>query len=217
MAADEIHGGNTLRKIIDYFSHLAVAPNYFDYIKDNDTSFATTPYLKKLEWLKDDKETVYDPKCDDVIRVAFMHKLKRAKLANLANLVQLLTGRDFETREFKEEIVEDTFNKMYEGVQNVISQHNFTQFMIAIKSACFISDKMVTSNMALDLAYTIHLLLQDFACRAGRVVETAAGGDGGGVLTHDVQPPPRRDSRYVRHHHRVRSARRLPLRKPPII
>ncbi|MBQ9584987.1 MAG: DUF262 domain-containing protein [Muribaculaceae bacterium] len=158
MAADELHGGNTLRKIIDYFSHLAVVPNYYNYIKDNDISFAATPYLKKLEWLKDDKETVYDPKCDDVIRVAFMHKLKRAKLANL---VQLLTGRDFETREFKEEIVEDTFNKMYEGVQNVISQHNFTQFMIAIKSAGFISSKMVTSNMALDFAYTIHLLLQE--------------------------------------------------------
>ena len=52
------------------------------------------------------------------------------------------------------DIVEDTFNKMYEGVLNVISQHNFTQFMIAIKSAGFISNKMVTSNMALDFAYT---------------------------------------------------------------
>ena len=158
MAADEQHGGNTLRKIIDYFSHLAVVPTYYEYIKNNDTSFASTPYLQKLEWLSDDKETVYDPGCDDVIRVAFMHKLKRAKLANL---VQLLTGRDFETREFKEEIVEDTFKKMYEGVLNVISQHNFTQFMLAIKSAGFISSKMVTSNMALDFAYTIHLLLQE--------------------------------------------------------
>ena len=158
MAADEQHGGNTLRKLIDYFSHLAVVPTYYEYIKNNDTDFASTPYLQKLAWLADDKETVYDPGCDDVIRVAFMHKLKRAKLANL---VQLLTGRDFETREFKEEIVEETFRKMYEGVLNVISQHNFTQFMLAIKSAGFISSKMVTSNMALDFAYTIHLLLQE--------------------------------------------------------
>lgn len=156
MAADEVHGGNTLRKLIDYFSHLAVVPTYFEYIKNNDMDFASTPYLQKLAWLADDKETVYDPDCDDVIRVAFMHKLKRAKLANL---VQLLTGRDFETREFKEEIVEDTFKKMYDGVLNVISQHNFTQFMIAIKSAGFISNKMVNSNMAMDFAYTIHLLL----------------------------------------------------------
>ena len=158
MAADEVHGGNTLRKLIDYFSHLAVVPTYFEYIKNNDMDFASTPYLQKLAWLADDKKTVYDPGCDDVIRVAFMHKLKRAKLANL---VQLLTGRDFETREFKEEIVEDTFKKMYDGVLNVISQHNFTQFMIAIKSAGFISNKMVNSNMAMDFAYTIHLLLQE--------------------------------------------------------
>jgi hypothetical protein len=158
MAADETHGGNTLRKLIDYFSHLAVVPTYYEYIKNNDKAFADTPYLQKLAWLADDKETVYDPKCDDVIRVAFMHKLKRAKLANL---VQLLTGRDFETREFKEEIVEDTFKRMYDGVQNVISQYNFSQFMLAIKSAGFISDKMVNSNMAMDFAYTIHLLLQE--------------------------------------------------------
>lgn len=158
MAADEVHGGNTLRKIIDYFSHLAVVPSYYEFIKNNDQQFAQSGYLSKLEWLADDKETVYDPDCDDVIRVAFMHKLKRAKLANL---VQLLTGRDFETREYKEEIVEDTFKKMYEGVLNVINKLNFTQYMIAIKSAGFISERMVTSNMALDFAYTIHLLLQD--------------------------------------------------------
>lgn len=38
-----------------------------------------------------------------MIRVAFMHKLKRAKLSDL---VSLLSGRNFETREFNEEIVE---------------------------------------------------------------------------------------------------------------
>ena len=158
MAADDKHDGKILRKLIDYFSHLAVVPTFYQNIKNNDTDFAATQYLQKLAWLEDDKETVYDPTCDDVIRVAFMHKLKRAKLANL---VQLLTGRDFETREFKEEIAEDTFKKMFEGVLNVISQHNFTQFMIAIKSAGFISEKLVNSNMAMDFAYTIHLMLQD--------------------------------------------------------
>ena len=158
MAADEAHKGNTLRKIIDYFSHLSVVPSYYEFIKNNDKEFAATPYLQKLAWLADDNETVYDPDCSDVIRIAFMHKLKRAKLANL---VQLLTGRDFETKEYKEEIIESTFQSMYEGVLNVISKHNFTQFMLAIKSAGFISSKMVTSNMALDFAYTVHLLLQE--------------------------------------------------------
>ncbi len=158
MAADEEHGGNMLRKIIDYFAHLAVVPSYYDYIESHDKEFAATKYLKKLEWLKDDNETVYDPDCDDVIRVAFMHMIKRARLAEL---VQLLTGRDFETREFKEEIAEQTFKQMYEGVSNVINEYNFKQFMQTIRGAGFISPKMITSNMALDFAYALFLMLRD--------------------------------------------------------
>ena len=158
IVADEIHGGNTLRKVIDYFSHLAVVPSYYDYIATHDVAFSATPYLLKLKWLRDDTETVYDPECDDVIRVAFMHKLKRAKLSNL---VSMLSGRNFETREFKEEIVEQTYTDFTEGVMNVINEFNFKQFMIAIKSAGFISSKLVNSNMALDFAYTIYLLLKE--------------------------------------------------------
>lgn len=76
-------------------------------------------------------------------------------------LMASVAGMKVFNSEFKDEIIEDTFKKMYDGVLNVISQHNFTQFMIAIKSAGFISEKMVNSNMALDFAYTIHLLLQE--------------------------------------------------------
>ena len=158
IAADEVYGGNTLRKIIDYFSHLSVVPSFYDYIASHDTVFASTPYLQKLKWLKDDTETVYDPECDDVIRVAFMHKLKRAKLADL---VSLLSGRNFETRDFCEEIVEQTYKDFTDGVLNVINEYNFKQFMIAIKSAGFISSRLVNSNMALDFAYTIYLLLKE--------------------------------------------------------
>ena len=158
IAADEAHGGNTLRKVIDYFSHLAVVPSFYDYIASHDTVFAATPYLQRLKWLKDDTETVYDPGCDDVIRVAFMHKLHRAKLADL---VSMLSGRNFETRDFKEEIVEQTYKDFTEGVLNVVSEYNFKQFMIAIKSAGFISSRLVNSNMALAFAYTIYLILKE--------------------------------------------------------
>lgn len=157
MAADEEHGGNLLRKVIDYFAHLAVVPTYYDYIADHDTQFSNTPYLDRLKWLRHDNETVYDPKCDDVIRVAFMHIFRRARLSEL---VQLLTGRDFVTREFKEEIAAQTFKQMYEGVSNVINEYNFKQFMQTIRSAGFISPKMVTSNMALDFAYALYLMLK---------------------------------------------------------
>ena len=160
IAADEVHGGNTLRKIIDYFSHLAIEPTYYHYLVSHDKEFCNKPegYIKKLEWLKDDKETVYDPKCDDIIRVAFMHQFHRAKLAEL---VKMLSGRDFDTREFKEEIIEDTYNKLYKGVAEFINEHNFKQFMIAIKSAGFISNKLINSNMAIDFAYALYLILHE--------------------------------------------------------
>lgn len=112
MAADEKYGGNTLRKIIDYFSHLAVSPNHYEKIAEHDKDFAATGYLQKIAWLKDDSENVYDPSYDDVIRVAFMSKIKRAKLASL---VQLLAGRDFETREFKESILDK--DELYKNLE----------------------------------------------------------------------------------------------------
>lgn len=156
IAADEDFGGNMLRKAIDYFAHLCVEPTFFDYIKENDTDFAQSEYMHKLAWLRDDKETVYDPDCDDVLRVAFMHMYPRAKLADL---VSLLSGRDFETREYKMEITQDTYARLKQGVLNVINHNNFTQFMLAIRGAGFISNKLVTSQMALDFAYSLYLRL----------------------------------------------------------
>lgn len=156
IAADEDHGGNTLRKAIDYFSHLAIEPSYYDYIKFHDNGFNDSEYMPKLAWLRDDTETVYDPNCDDVIRVAFMHQFSRAKLADL---VKLLSGRDFETKDYKAEIIDETYAKLKQGVLNFINQEYFSQFLIAIKSAGFINDKMVNSNMAIDFAYTIFLML----------------------------------------------------------
>lgn len=158
IAADEIHGGNALRKVIDYFSHLCKDGTFFNKIHEKDAAFATTEYINMLRWLKDDKETVYDPECDDVLRVAFMHKCKRAKLSDL---VALLSGRDFETKEYKEEIVEQTYEEIKSGVKNVISEYNFTQFMLAIRSAGFISKKLVNSVMAIDFAYAVYLILQE--------------------------------------------------------
>ena len=158
MAADEKYRGMILRKLIDYFAHLAVKPQYYSHISNHDQEFASTEHLKQIAWLRNDTETVYDPGCDDVIRVAFMHVFKRARLAEL---VQLLSGRDFETREYKEDIAAHTFEGMYKGVENFVNEYNFKQFMQTIRGAGFISPKMITSNMALDFAYALFLMLQE--------------------------------------------------------
>ncbi len=156
IAADENYGGTDLRKAIDYFAHLSRVPSFYDRIKEDDTAFTQTDYFSKIAWLRNEIEDVYDPDYDDVLRVAFMHKYPRAKLSDL---VSLLSGRDFETREYKEEIIADTYTKLRDGVMNVFSEYNFKQFMIAIRSAGFISKKLVNSQMALDFAYTLYLIL----------------------------------------------------------
>lgn len=44
---------------------------------------------------------------------------------------------------------------------NFINQYNFSQFVMAIKGAGYVSSKLLNSRMTLDFAYTLHLMLLD--------------------------------------------------------
>ena len=77
----------------------------------------------------------------------------------MKDLVSLLGGRDFETREYKEEIAESSFALLKEGVLDFMNLYSFSNFLLAIKSAGFISPKLINSDMTLDFAYTLFLLL----------------------------------------------------------
>lgn len=155
MAADIDHNGNTMRKVVDYFCHLAVKPDFYpQMIKD--AEFANTEYAQKIKWLAEDNEDIYDPDYNDMLRVSFMYSFDRAKLSDL---VSLLSGRDFETREFKEEIVEDSYKKLDNGIRAFIREYNFEQFLLAIKGAGFRSSKLLNSKMTLDFAYMLYLKL----------------------------------------------------------
>lgn len=158
IAADEKYGGNTLRKAIDYFCHLAVDPAFYSKLQQIDSSFMGTEYVSMLRWLKDDKEDIYDPDYNDMLRVSFMHMFGRAKLGDL---VSLLSGRDFDERNFKEEIAQESFDKLTTGIKNFMNEYDFGQFVIAIKSAGFKSSKLLNSQMGLDFAYTLYLLLKN--------------------------------------------------------
>jgi hypothetical protein len=156
IAADEKYGGNMLRKAIDYFCHLAVEPGFYPQMSVKDPEFMATEYAQKIKWLKDDKESIYDPDYNDMLRVSFMHKFGRGKLGDL---VSLLSGRNFETRVFEEEIAQYSFATLKSGVLNFINQYHFNSFVLAIKSAGFISNKLINSQMTLDFAYTLYLML----------------------------------------------------------
>ena len=155
IAANIKYGGNILRKAIDYFSHLAVQPDWCSEMS-KDTEFMDTVFAPKIKWLKDDKDDIFDPGYGDILRVAFMYKFNRGKMKDL---VSLLGGRDFETRDYKEEIAENSFSKLTEGVLDFMNEFSFTNFVLAIKSSGFISSKLINSQMTLNFAYTLYLIL----------------------------------------------------------
>lgn len=158
IAADEAHGGNMLRKAIDYYCHLAVKPEFWATISTVDTDYMATEYASKAEWLKNDKDDIYDPDYNDVLRVAFMYRFGRGKLADL---VSLLSGRDFKTRDFKSEIADASFADLKAGVLKFMDRNNFQDFTLALKSAGFVSPSLITSKGAVNFAYNLYLRLRE--------------------------------------------------------
>ena len=144
-----------MRKAVDYFCHLASKPDFYPYMT-HDAEFQASKYADKIKWLAKDYDDIFDPDYGDMLRVSFMHQFRRGKLADL---VSLLSGRDFESKEYRDDIVEDSYEKLDNGIQNFINQYNFAQFIMAIKGAGFTSNKLLNSMMTLDFAYTLYLIL----------------------------------------------------------
>jgi len=157
IAANEKYGGSRIRKCIDYFCHLAVAPESYVHIAEEDREFAGTDYFKKMTWLKDEKENLYDPAYTDLLRVAFTSEFDRGKLADL---VSLLSGRNFEKKTYEDEISKSSFSTLEKGIINFINENNFNRFLMIIKSAGFISPKLIRSQNALNFAYILYLKLR---------------------------------------------------------
>jgi hypothetical protein len=158
IASNAEFGGNELRKAIDYFCHLAIAPEFYKHIIDNDPEFATTEYFQKMKWLKSENEDLYDPEYTDLIRVAFTSQFNRGKLSDL---VSLLSGRNFETRTFEQNIAEQSFKTLERGIHSFINETNFKRFLMIMKSAGFISPKLIRSKSALNFAYILYIKLKD--------------------------------------------------------
>jgi hypothetical protein len=158
IASNEKLEGPNLRKAIDYFCHLAVAPQFFEHIRDHDKDFAATDYFKAMTWLKDEKDDLFDPSYTDMLRVSFTSAFARGKMSDL---VSLLSGRNFETREFEERIEAETFERMKQSALRFIHEDYFKKFVMIIRSAGFISPDLIRSKNALDFAYIIYLKLRE--------------------------------------------------------
>lgn len=162
IAANETYDGNLLRKCIDHFSELAVRPEFFPVLMANDKEFAASGYRQQVEWLRKENDDIYDPSYVDVLRVAFTSKFSRGKMADL---VSLLSGRNFETRNYEEAIKADTYRRLTDGVCAFINETNFKRFVMIIRSAGFCHSKLIRSQNTLNFAYILFLKLRERGCK----------------------------------------------------
>lgn len=158
--------GVNLRKLIDYFCHLAIEPKFYKHISENDAEFAKTGYLEKIAWLKNENDNLYDPSYSDVIRVSFMKEFQRGKLEDL---VSLLSGRNFEAKTYEEEIVVESFNKLEKGILSFVNETNFERFIMIIKSAGFITNTLVKSQGPVNFSYALFLKLRSRGMSSGKI------------------------------------------------
>ena len=154
IAVNETYGGNLLRKAIDYFCHLAVAPEFLPRIEKGDRAFAASEFLPHMRWLKDVNDDIYDPTYTDMLRVAFTSEFGRGKLQDL---VALLSGRNFETKQFEEAIAEESFGHLKKGILAFINKTHFDRITMILRSAGFVTSGLIGGRNAVNFSYIIYL------------------------------------------------------------
>lgn len=157
ISSDERYGGNQIRKIMDYFCHLMQKPEDFETIRQNDTEFSASEDFSKIKWIINEHEDIYVPDYTDVLRVAFTFKFLRGRIADL---VSLLSGRDFNSRDYQESIAEESFTRLKEGVLEFVNKTNFQRYLMIVKSTGIISPAMIRSQNVLNFGYALYLLLR---------------------------------------------------------
>ena len=110
-----------------------------------------------MKWLKNENDDLYDPSYVDMLRVAFVSQFSRGRLEEL---VALLSGRNFETREYEASIEEESYAKLKVGVEAFMNETNFKRFVMIIKSAGFVDSKLIRAQAPLNMAYTLYLKLR---------------------------------------------------------
>jgi hypothetical protein len=154
IAVNELHGGNLLRKGIDYFCHLAVAPEFLPRIEKSDKAFVGSEFYAQSKWLANMKDDLYDPTYTDILRVAFTSEFRRGKLQDL---VALLSGRNFETKQYEEVVIEDSFKRLKQGVLRFMNQTHFERMVMILRSAGFVTSDLIVGRNNVNFAYVVYL------------------------------------------------------------
>ncbi|MGZ9755884.1 GmrSD restriction endonuclease domain-containing protein [Mycoplasma sp. 394] len=159
ISANKNYGTNIIR-VMNYFSEiLKTDNNIYREIEKIDPDFFKTEMGQKITWLSNinNNDYIYKPSVNDILFVSFSHIFDRAKMSDL---VELLSGRDFEKREYIPENIQSNFEKIINGISSFIDKYNFNTFTQAIKNIGFKNIKINKNSVVINIAYIVFLKLR---------------------------------------------------------
>lgn len=159
LSADTEHRGDMLRKTVEYFTRLLRDREAINDIRENDTQFASSEYYHWISWLANEQTDLYQPEFGDVFHVVLNLKFGRGKHADLISLV---SGRDFATKTYTQEAMDHTFALLDDGIRQVCDKSNFQRYMMILKGMGMVGEKArLQGTGALNFGYALYLLLKN--------------------------------------------------------
>jgi hypothetical protein len=89
-----------------------------------------------------------------MLRVAFTSEFQRGKLQDL---VALLSGRNFETKQYEDAIAEESFARLKQGILRFMNQTHFDRITMILRSAGFVTNDLIGGRNAVNFAYIVYL------------------------------------------------------------
>ena len=75
----------------------------------------------------------------------------------LQDLVALLSGRNFETKQYEEAIAEESFGRLKQGILSFINKTHFDRITMILRSAGFVTSDLIGGRNAINFAYILYL------------------------------------------------------------
>ncbi|MCI2031608.1 GmrSD restriction endonuclease domain-containing protein [Limosilactobacillus sp.] len=130
LSADTVHGGNGLRKQIEYFVQLLNDPNLLRNIEKFDVDYAHTKEFNQVKWIANENNPIYKPRYSDILHLILAISFNRGKLSDM---VSLISGRNFEARNFSEKEMSLNYEKMKAGAALVFNKSNFQRYLMILR------------------------------------------------------------------------------------
>ena len=130
LSADDEHGGNNLRKQIEYFVQLLDDSTLLKNIQQLDPMFAKTDNFNQIKWAAKEQEPIYKPRYADVLHLILGVAFSRGKLSDM---VRLISGRDFEARNYNVKSMQDNYEKMHKAAQLIFNKSHFQRYLMILR------------------------------------------------------------------------------------